>query len=111
MGIPPPTNKINLLDEELFPSIYDKVYSSELPPSPTKSYHRRNASRESRRSAGLTVKKIESVQRPFVSQADIELERDLIPYKDLRVPQDPYRDADDEFGDLGDLPALSIDVS
>ena len=71
MGIPPPKNKVNLLDEELFPSIYDKLYNSALPPSPTKSYHRKNASRDSRRSAGLSVKKIESIYRPFVSQADL----------------------------------------
>ena len=35
----------------------------------------------------------------------------MIPYRDLRVPSDPYKDENDEFGDLGDLPALIIDVS
>ena len=111
MGIPPPTNRINLLDEELFPSIYDKLYNPTVPPSPVVSYHRKNASRDSRTSKGLSIKKIESQPRPFVSQADIELERDLISYKDLRVPKDPFKDADDEFCDLENLPVLMINVS
>ena len=32
------------------------------------------------------------------------------PYRELRVPVDPFKLSDDEFGDLGNLPVLIIDV-
>ena len=65
LGLPPPPNRINLLDEDLFPSIYEKLRSPAVPSSPVAPCHRKTASRDSRTSKAALLKSDAKQRRPF----------------------------------------------
>ena len=64
LGLPPPARRVNLLDEELFPSIYDKICRPTVTGTPLG--HRKTGSRDSRTSKALSLLKSDSqTNRPF----------------------------------------------